>query len=837
MSRVARSALPRGRRPGLRMVVIGPAVAVMVAMAIVVSNAVADELRRSATESAVHGVEAIVRGYVDPGLSETSLDLDAARDPAIDGQLERLTQSGEIRRINIWTRDGRIVYSSLPDLRGRRFSIGTQLSDAFAGDGVASYADGVAGPAAAPASADGTAGLPVTYLELFVPIRGAVDGNPIGVYHVFQDAGPIEERIGGTRASVFVVALIASSLLSLLIWLAFGGASRVLARQNRLLEEQATTERLLVVDVQRSEERFRSLVQNASDGVLVLDESGLVRYASPALERVLGRPAESALNQSPTEYVHPGDRKIVERRLMEAAATDGSEVALEFRARHADGSWRNLQAIAKNLLDDPAVNGVVVNYRDVTERTALEQELRHQAFHDVLTGLANRSLFRDRLGHALARASRAARPTAVLYLDLDEFKEVNDRYGHVAGDRLLVAVGQRLRQATRAEDTVARLGGDEFAIIVEEHETAEAGVAAGRILGSLAAPFHVDGVEIAVRGSIGIGIGSAVEDGDELLRRADIAMYAAKARGGDCHVTYEAELYDSTISRMELKADLRGALARGELHVEYQPIVDIETAAILGTEALLRWEHPTRGPIAPLDFISLAEDGGLILEMGRFVLDTACRQTRAWQVASGRDDLSISVNLSGRQIADPNLVVSVAEVLASSRLDARALTLEITESVLVEDVGQTVAVMRALKALGISLAIDDFGTGFSSLSYLRQFPIDILKVDRSFVAGLDGGSDSVVLVRSILNLCSTLQLDAVAEGIETEEQRWILHRLGARRGQGYLFARPMSPAAFPALLERGLAAVAEHRPRANGAARRRSNRAPRTAVQPRATRP
>jgi diguanylate cyclase (GGDEF)-like protein/PAS domain S-box-containing protein len=810
-------------------------------MAIVVSNAVADELRRSATEAAVHGVEAIVRGYVDPELGETSLDLDATRDPTIDRQLERLTLSGEIRRINVWSRDGRIVYSNLPELRGHRYSIGPLLASAFAGDGVARYADAAVADEtttlpAGNGSQDSPANLPTDFLELFVPIRGSVDGNPIGVYHVYQDARPIEERIESTRSAVFVVALIASGILAVLIWLAFGGASRVLARQNPLLEEQAATERVLVVDVQRSEERFRSLVQNASDGVLVLSDTGLVRYASPALERILGRRAEIAVDRPPTEYVHPEDRRTVERRLADVTGADGGEVDLEFRARHADGSWRTLEAIAKNLLDDPAVNGVVVNYRDITERKTLEQELRHQAFHDVLTGLANRSLFRDRLGHALARATRGRGPTAVLYLDLDEFKVVNDRLGHAAGDRLLVAVGERLRSATRAEDTVARLGGDEFAIIVEENQPAEAAIAAGRILVALAAPFRIDEVEISIRGSIGIAAGTAVDDADELLRQADIAMYAAKARGGDCQATYEAELHDATVARMELKADLRGALGRGELHVVYQPIVDLETGAIVGAEALLRWEHPTRGSIGPLEFIPLAEDNGLILELGRWVLDTACRQTRAWQQAIGRDDLTISVNLSGRQVADAGLVTDVAAVLAASGLDPRALILEITESVLVEDVGTTVAAFHALKALGIRLAIDDFGTGYSSLSYLRQFPIDILKVDRSFVAGLDASHDSVVLVTSILNLAATLRLDTVAEGIETPEQRWILHRLGARRGQGHVFARPMRVPAFEEVLARGVADAIDPARSTDRSTGRRTARAHRTTAQPRAAR-
>ena len=782
------------RRPGLRTIVVAPAVAVIVGMAIVVSNSVADELRRSATESAVHSVEAIVRGYVDPGLHETSLDLGAARDPAIDGQLERLTLSGEIRRINIWSRDGRIVYSSLAELRGRRLSIGPLIASAYSGESVARYAGGNVPAAPSELNVDGLTPMSGRYLELFVPIRGPVDGNPIGVYDVYQDARLIEERIDATRSGVFIVAVVASSLLVSLIWLAFGGASRVLAAQNRRLQEQATTERLLLVDMQRNEERFRSLVQNASDGVVVLGEDGLIRYESPAVERILGRRADERVGHPIGTDVHPDDRPTVERGLADVAAVSGSEARVEFRARHADDSWRTLESIAKNLLDDPAVGGVVVNYRDITERKVLEEQLRHQAFHDVLTGLENRFLFLDRLGHALARAGRGGQPTAVLFLDLDDFKAVNDRLGHAEGDRLLVAVGGRLKSVTRAGDTVARLGGDEFAIIIEETNPAEADLAATRILETLTPAFQLGDRQITVRVSIGIAVQSADgADADELLRRADIAMYAAKAGGGNRHVTYEPQLYDATVARMELKADLRGALERGELHVSYQPIVDLESAAITGSEALMRWTHPKHGAVAPMDFIPLAEETGLIRELGRWILETACRQTRAWQQATGREDLTISVNLSGQQILDPDLARDVGRILAESGLAPLSLTLEMTESVLVQDVAATVGTLKALKALGVRLAIDDFGTGYSSLSYLRQFPIDILKIDRSFISSLDGSTDSMALVRSILNLSTTLRLETVAEGIEEAGQRDALRGLGAQQGQGYLFARPMGP--------------------------------------------
>ena len=431
---------------------------------------------------------------MDPTLQETSLDLGAPPDPSIDAQLEELTLSGEIRRINMWSRDGRIVYSSAPELRGRRFSIGPAIASAYSGESVALYADedgAGEGDDGADEAVEGLAPISGHFLELYVPIRGAVDGNPIGVYELYQDARLIEQRIDGTRSGVFIVAVVAASLLVALIWLALGGASRVLAGQNRRLQEQATTERLLLVDMQRKEERFRSLVQNASDGVVVLGEDGLIRYESPAIERILGRHATERVGQPVGSDIHPDDRVAVERGLADVAAMSGSEARAEFRARHADGSWRTLEAIAKNLLDDPAVGGVVVNYRDITERKILEEQLRHQAFHDVLTGLENRFLFLDRLGHALARAGRGGRPTAVLFLDLDDFKAVNDRLGHAEGDKLLVAVAQRLKLVTRDSDTVARLGGDEFAIIVEETDPAEAEQAAARILATLTPPFEL----------------------------------------------------------------------------------------------------------------------------------------------------------------------------------------------------------------------------------------------------------------------------------------------------------------------------------------------------------
>lgn len=801
------SALVRDRwHPDLRTVVVAPTIAIVVAMAFVVSNGVADELRRIATDAAVHNVEAIVRGYVDPNLDAASLDLDASRDDALDAQLERLTVSGDIRRIDVWSRDGRIVYSSVPELRGVRLSIGPFLASAYAGESVAHYA--VTGEAGLPHQGQArlaASRVPARYLELFVPIRGTVDGDPIGVYGVYQDARLIEDRVNATRVDVFVIALVASCLLVVLIWLAFGGASRALAGQNRRLQEQAATERVLLIDLQRSEERFRSLVRNASDSVVVMGEDRLVKYESPAVERILGFKSADRVGRSILLGVHPEDLPLVEGRLSDIAARGGSETTLEYRTMHADGTWRVLEAIAKNLFDDPAVSGVVINYRDITERKVLEDQLRHQAFHDTLTGLANRSLFLDRLGHALARVERGAPPAAILFLDLDDFKAVNDHLGHSEGDRLLVAVAAELTAATRASDTVARLGGDEFAILVEETGLHEAQRTAERILERLAIPITLGDREVVAPASIGIALWTADAPGtEELVRRADIAMYAAKGRGGSRHVTYEPSLYDGTIARMELKADLRGALDRAELHVAFQPIVDLAAGTISGTEALMRWTHPRLGVVSPAEFIPLAEESTAILDLGRWILEEACRQTRTWQEATGVRDLTVSVNLSGRQIAHPGIVADVDRILRVTRLEPRTLTLEITESILIQDGEDTMATLRGLKGLGIRLAIDDFGTGYSSLSYLRQFPIDILKIDRSFVTGLDGNASSSALVRSIVDLSATLMIETVAEGIESPKQRDVLRDLGAEKGQGYLYARPMTAEDMHQKLVRGL---------------------------------
>jgi len=468
-----------------------------------------------------------------------------------------------------------------------------------------------------------------------------------------------------------------------------------------------------------------------------------------------------------------------------------------------------------------------------------EAQLAHQAFHDALTGLANRALFRDRLAHALARTeagrgANAAAPdgdrVAVLLLDLDDFKSVNDSLGHGAGDRLLAQVARRLERATRGCDTVARLGGDEFAVLVEPAGTAEDVAAlAERLVGAMRRPMRVDGREVPVGASVGVALSAPGLSPEGLLRNADVAMYAAKAARRDTtagasagYRLFDGTLLDAVVHRVELERDLARAIARGrceEFRLHYQPIVELGTGRVAGAEALVRWQHPTRGLVAPGHFVPLAEETGHVVALGRWVLETACREAAAWPAPAGGAAPSISVNVSGRQLAEPSLLDDVTRALAQSGLPPARLTLEVTETVLMRDTAQALAALHALKALGVRLAVDDFGTGYSSLSYLRQFPVDVLKIDKSFVDGVARGGHDAALARTIVALAEMLGLRTVAEGVEHEAQRDALGALGCALGQGYLFARPLAADAMRAYVaervgrRQASAAAAAARPR------------------------
>ena len=571
-----------------------------------------------------------------------------------------------------------------------------------------------------------------------------------------------------------------------------GRGLETLATQTALaLEGAALAEDL---SKRRSEERLQALVQNTSDVIMVLEADGSTGYVSPSYEKVLGHKPEDMVGSDSFFVVHPDDAARVDRYFARVLQTPGVHPPLELRIRHANGAWRHMESIANNLLDDPSMRGVVVNSRDTTERKRAEQTLSYQAFHDPLTGLPNRTLFLDRLEQALVRADRREGCVAVLFLDLDRFKVVNDSLGHEAGDKLLVDVSSRLQGCLRPEDTISRFGGDEFVILLED--TGGRGYAeriAERIVEALGGPFDVEGNETYVTASIGIVLNALDHAGpSDMLRDADIAMYGAKDAGKARHEVFDESMKARASRRLELENRLRRAIEREELRVYYQPKMDLSSGEIVGMEALVRWQDPERGLVSPAEFIPLAEETGLILPLGRWVLRKACRQAKEWQERYSRaDSLTMAVNLSAKQFQQPNLAEEVAGVLREAGLKPGTLILEITEGMVMSDVQANMSALQDVKALGVKVAIDDFGTGYSSLAYLKRFPVDMIRVDRSFVRGLGQDAEDTAIVETVVLLARALNLRVVAEGIETAEQLDSLRDLGCAIGQGYYFAKPM----------------------------------------------
>jgi diguanylate cyclase (GGDEF)-like protein/PAS domain S-box-containing protein len=563
------------------------------------------------------------------------------------------------------------------------------------------------------------------------------------------------------------------------------------------LESAALTEDLLR---RQSEARFSSLVQNSTDVVMVVDADSTIRYMSPSVERVLGYSASELESTKLTELSHPEDRANVLQFLTSTPGSrDDTRPALaEFRMRHRDDFWLHVETLRTNLMHDENVKGIVLNTRDVSERKAFEEQLAHQAFHDSVTGLANRALFKDRVEHALERQGREGEPVSVLFMDLDDFKTINDSLGHAAGDQLLGEVGDRIKATLRAADTAARLGGDEFAILLEDGgDGVDAAEVAARILASLEGPFHLEGKEVFARASIGIASAdhtrtAGPEGAEELLRNADVAMYMAKEAGKGRYQVFEPAMHDTALKRLELKADLQRAVDNGEFVLHYQPVIELESGTVEGLEALLRWMHPQRGMVPPLDFIPLAEETGLIVPIGKWVLREASLQAVDLQARyPSNPPLHMAVNLSARQLQRPEIVGEIAEILMETQLDPQSLVLEITESVMMQDMDLSIQRLAELKELGVKLAVDDFGTGYSSLNYIRRFPVDILKVDKSFVDGVNLGGEESALTAAIIELAGILKLRPVAEGIERADQLEKLLDLHCDLGQGYYFARPL----------------------------------------------
>ena len=580
------------------------------------------------------------------------------------------------------------------------------------------------------------------------------------------------------------------------------GSLEALATQISLAVDGAT----LAEDLHRrsSEARFRSLVAHSSDLITVLDAAGVVKYQSPSIERVLGYTTAEIEGTQFDNLLSATDTPRLAQVLTGIGQGTLDAHKIECSLKHRDGRWLQFEVQHTDLLHDEHVEGIVLNARDVSERKAFENQLAHQAFHDPVTNLANRALFSDRLQHALTRSQRTDSIVAVMFIDLDDFKTVNDSLGHPAGDVVLQEVAVRLTDTIRPTDTVARFGGDEFAVLLDGvTDSQDAADAAVRIVRAIERQVEVDGKQVFPRCSIGICLarpGTAPADAEELLRNSDVAMYMAKRDNKGSYRVFEPKMHERVLERLELRSDLHHAVKSNELEVHYQPVVRLHQNDIYGVEALLRWNHPTRGVMLPDQFIPLAEETGLIIPIGRWVLNVACRDgSIIHKHFPGNEPMTISVNLSVRQLQSDTIVADVQQALDASKLPPASLVLEITESVMLADTDLAVRRLQELKELGVRLAMDDFGTGYSSLSYLGRFPVDILKMDRSFLASRNNDA----LAAAIIALGENLTLEVVAEGIEEPEQALWLKDVGCELGQGFHFARPMTDGALLEFLVAG----------------------------------
>jgi diguanylate cyclase (GGDEF)-like protein/PAS domain S-box-containing protein len=535
--------------------------------------------------------------------------------------------------------------------------------------------------------------------------------------------------------------------------------------------------------------------------LILMDRDARVTLWNPAAERLFGRQQDQVLGEV-APHMPPG-RRADYVELLEAMVAGGSPKDLEEVTVGPDGRPINV-SVSSALVRDPAgqVTGFLSVLTDITARKETENRLRQLAHSDPLTGLANRVLITERIDEAVSQPPSRDHGVALLLLDLDGFKAVNDSFGHAVGDELLLAVARRLSACLRSQDIAARLGGDEFAMLLESIDDEEASDVAERILAALAEPFVLRRAHVVVTASIGLvhaGRGRRTED---LLRDADVAMYQAKGAGKNQVVVFEPSMQEQVASRLRMESELRTAVTDGQFVLYYQPFVNLETRRVVGVEALVRWQHPIRGLLPPAEFIPIAEETGLIVALGRWILETACAQAAAWQPADPAALLSIAVNLSPRQLHDPDLIGFATRCLRDSGLPPSALTIEITENLLLTDSALAGARLDQLRALGVQVAVDDFGTGYSSLAYLRRYPVDILKIDRSFVTPLADGPRQAALVRSIIDLAAALDLDTVAEGVERPDQAATLAELGCHVAQGFYFSEPQPVASIEALLAR-----------------------------------
>ena len=580
------------------------------------------------------------------------------------------------------------------------------------------------------------------------------------------------------QAELSYVVLLAIASVGWMVWF-----RRLVARHRQLqrlvTEQQARSE---------GEKRLAALIHNSTDAIAVLEADSSVSFATPSSLELLGTADSDLIGTTLSDRVHPDDLGLFAHAL--STTCPGEDQALSLRMLHADGRTLHMEGSLRNLLGEPSVTGLVFTVRDVSERIDLESRLTHQAFHDELTGLANRRLFGDRLAHALERRRGPNGSLVVLFCDLDDFKNVNDSLGHGIGDEVLTTIAQRIRGVIRVGDTAARLGGDEFAVLMEDVELPEAREVAERLQDAINLPITAQEHLLGIQASIGLALAMPGEiRAEDALRNADVAMYLAKDNGKSAIAVYEPHLHTEVLERLQLRADLQKAIRGDELLLHYQPTIDLRDGTIAGFEALVRWQHPVRGLMPPGLFIPMAEQSGLIVPLGSWVLREAC--FAAADLAVAGSTLRMSVNVAAQQLVQPGFVEDVRRVLADSGLAPDRLVLEITESVVLQGMDQVVPRLSALRELGIRIAIDDFGTGYSSLSYLRNLPVDVLKVDKAFIDRVTLDSQDAALTEAIISMSSRMNLTTVAEGVEDIGQAAWLTGVNCDFGQGFLWSKPV----------------------------------------------